>query len=132
MARWNLAHRTLHDVRTASELAHARPAYAAGFRAAIATVTPLLAASMLPGGGASWMSLAGLNGALADRGGPYRTRATTMLVLAGGSALVALLGALIGGHLVLSVVVTFLLAVACGLFRAWIDVGPGFGVTILV
>ncbi len=32
-------------------------------------------------GGGTWMSLAGFSGALADKGGPYRTRAITLAVL---------------------------------------------------
>jgi uncharacterized membrane protein YccC len=132
MIRTGFARRTLHDVRTASEFAHARPAYAAGVRAAIASVTPLLFAPLLPGGGASWASLAGFNGALIDRGGPYRTRAATMSALAAASAVSVLLGSIIGGHLAVSVIVTFVLAMICGLARAWVDVGPGFGITILV
>ncbi|MDB4906074.1 MAG: hypothetical protein JWO05_858 [Gemmatimonadetes bacterium] len=132
MFRRGIARRTLHDVRTASELAHVRPAYAGGIRAAIATVTPLLLVSVLPPGAATWASLAGLNGALIDRGGPYRLRARTMAALAASSALAVMLGSIVAGHLVLSVIVTFAVALACGLARAWIDVGPGFGITTLV
>lgn len=132
MIRKGFARRTLHDVRTASEFAHARPAYAAGVRAALASITPLLLAPVLPGGGASWASLAGFNGALIDRGGPYRTRAATMSALAAASAIAALIGSVIAGHLALSVALTFVLAMSCGLARAWIDVGPGFGIAILV
>ena len=124
--------RWTHDARTASELAVVRPAYAAGVRAAIATVVPLLFARVLPAGAASMMSLAGLNGALIDRGGPYRTRAATMSAQAAASAVAVLIGSLVAGHAVLAVVVTFGVATLCGLARAWIDVGPGFGVTILV
>ncbi|HEY4132587.1 MAG TPA: FUSC family protein [Gemmatimonadaceae bacterium] len=78
------------------------------------------------------MSLAGLNGSLIDRGGPYRTRAKVMSMLALLSAVTAFVGTLVSGHLALSVVVTFAIALLCGLFRAWTDVGPGFGVTVLV
>jgi len=92
----------------------------------------LLLARVLPGGGATWASLAGLNGALGDRGGPYRTRAALMSALAASSAAAALVGGVLSGHATLSVVVTFMLAMLCGLARAWNDVGPGFGVAILV
>jgi len=132
MIRKNFARRTLHDVRTASELAKARPAYAAGFRAAIATVSPLLVEQFFAPGGASWMSLAGLNGALIDKGGPYRTRAAIMSALAVASAVAVFIGSMVAGHLTLSVVVTLVIALLCGLARAWTDIGPGFGVTILV
>lgn len=132
MTGMGFVRRWKHDARTASELAIVRPAYAGGVRAAIATVVPLLFAGLLPGGGASWMSLAGLNGALIDRGGPYRTRAVTMSALGVASAIVMFAGSLVGGHLALAAIVTFAIAIACGLARAWTDVGPGFGVTILV
>jgi uncharacterized membrane protein YccC len=131
MIRRGYTRRALHDARTASKVAHVRPAYAAGVRAAIATVAPLVFAPLIPRG-ASWMSLAGLNSALLDRGGPYRVRAVTMSTLAAASAVAALIGSIVSGHLWLSVVVTFAIAMLCGLARAWTDVGPGFGVTILV
>lgn len=121
-----------HDARTATELAHARPAYAAGFRAAIATVAPLLASALLPGGGATWMSLAGLNGALIDRGCPYRMRAAIMTALALASAVAVFVGSLLGGNIVVAVIATFIIALLCGLTRGWVEIGPGFGVTVLV
>src|SRR5437764_10705659 len=127
MARWTATRRALHDIRAASELAQVRPAYAAGVRAAIATVAPLLLAPFAPAGAATWMSLAGLNGALIDRGGPYRMRATTMSALAVASAAAAVIGAFVHGNVMLAVAVTFVLAAFSGLSRAWADVGPGFG-----
>jgi uncharacterized membrane protein YccC len=126
--------RWTHDARVASGVALVRPAYAGGIRAAIATVAPILFSMVvpLPGGGGTWMSLAGLNGALIDRGGPYRMRATMMTVLALASAVAVLIGSVAGHSLVAAVVTTFIVAVLCGLARGWVDVGPGFGVTILV
>ncbi len=121
-----------HDVTTASQLAHARPAYAAGIRAAIATVAPLLFTAVLPAGASTWMSLAGLNGALIDRGGPYRMRAMVMSALAVGSAIAVFIGSVLGGHVVAAVISTFIIALLCGMLRAWTEIGPGFGVTILV
>lgn len=124
--------RWIHDVRAAATVAHVRPAYAAGFRAAIATITPLVLSPWIPGGGASWISLAGFNGALLDRVGPYRTRSRMMVALAFASAIAAAAGSLASGHVVVSAILTFVLAFVCGLARAWTDLGPGFGVTILV
>src|SRR5438270_11091595 len=123
MARWTATRRALHDLRAASELAQVRPAYAAGVRAAIATVAPLLLAPFAPAGAATWMSLAGLNGALIDRGGPYRTRAATMSALAIASGFAAVLGALVHGHVAIAVIVTVALAGFSGLSRAWADGG---------
>jgi len=127
-----LVRRTLHDARSASTVADAKPAYAAGFRAALATVLPLLAAPYLPPGAGTWMSLAGLNGAIMDRGGPYRLRARILTALAIASAAAVVPGSLLGGHVVAATVATFVIAMLCGLARAWPDFGPGFGVTILV
>lgn len=127
-----LVRRTLHDARSAALLADARPAWAAGFRAAIATVLPLVVGSYLPAGAGTWMSLAGLNGAIMDKGGPYRTRALILSNLAIASAVAAVIGTMLAGHLLFAAVVTFIIAMQCGLVRAWPDFGPGFGVTVLV
>src|SRR4051812_8627294 len=89
---------TLHAVRTAVSLARTRPAYAAGLRAAVATVVPLLVAEAFGTGGATWMSLGGFSVALADRGGPYRTRAETMAAVTACSAIAIALGTIAGGH----------------------------------
>ncbi|HVX39795.1 MAG TPA: FUSC family protein [Gemmatimonadaceae bacterium] len=121
-----------HDVRAAARLAHARPAIAAGVRAGFATIAPLLADTLFHVGGGAWMSLAGLNGALLDRGGPYRLRAANMSALAVASAIAVFLGTLAAGHLAISVVLTFILGLLCGAARAWPEVGASFGVTVLV
>ncbi len=132
MFRTNFTRRTLHDARVASEVAKARPAYAAGFRAALATVVPLAVDRAFGTGGGAWMSLAGFNGALIDRGGPYRMRAATMSMLALASATTALIATAAAGHPWIAVPVAFVVAFACGMMRAWPEVGPGFGVTVLV
>ena len=124
--------RSMHDVRAAAQLARARPAYAAGFRAGIASVVPLLADKAFGIGGGTWMSLAGLNGALIDRGGPYRARAIVLSAAALVSALAVLIATLLAGHPVWAVPATFAVATLCGLMRVWPDVGPAFGVTTLI
>src|SRR6476646_5483756 len=96
--------RWAHDARAASTVAHVRPAYASGLRAAMATITPLIFAPWIPGGGASWVSLAGFNGALLDRVGPYRTRTRMMAALAFSSAIAAGIGSLVSGHIILSAI----------------------------
>src|SRR4051812_45792313 len=108
---------TLHSVRAATELARARPAYAAGVRAAIATVVPLLVAQLFHLGGATWMSLGGFNGALADRGGPYRTRATTMGAVTLCCAAAIALGTVVSTHPALAIPFTLLVAFATSLAR---------------
>jgi uncharacterized membrane protein YccC len=124
-------HRALSDVRAATALAPARPAYAAGLRAAIATVSPLIASHVFSLGGGTWMSLAGFSGALADKGGPYRTRAATLgaLILAG--ALVVMLGTLGGIHPALAIPLSFAVALACSLGRAYGNAGASVGLSAL-
>lgn len=119
--------RTLRTVRVATTLGPARPAYAAGFRAAIATVLPLGADLLLGLGGATWMSLGGFNGALADKGGAYRTRALTIGAVTGCGALAVLLGSLASNHVVVSVPLCFAVALAAGLARVWGAAGVSIG-----
>jgi uncharacterized membrane protein YccC len=119
---------TLHTVRAATALASPRPAYAAGIRAAVATVVPLVLAHMLGlVGGGTWMSLGGFNGALADRGGPYRTRAVTMGAVTLCCAAALVLGTLASGHIVLAIPLTFAVALATSLGRAWGTPGVSVG-----
>jgi uncharacterized membrane protein YccC len=124
-------HRALSDVRAATALAPAKPAYAAGLRAAIATVAPLLASHVLAPGGGTWMSLAGFSGALADKGGPYRTRAATLgaVVLAG--AVVVMLGTFGVTHPAVAIPLSFAVAVACSLGRVYGNAGASVGLAAL-
>ncbi len=119
-------------MRAATQISRARPAYAAGFRAGIATVVPLLVDHAFGTGGGTWMSLAGLNGALIDRGGPYRTRAMVLGAAAIVSAIAVFVGTASAGHLAVALPATFAVATICGLMRMWPEFGQSFGVTTLV
>ncbi|MBA3659207.1 MAG: FUSC family protein, partial [Gemmatimonadales bacterium] len=119
--------RALHEVRAAAALEPARPAWAAGLRAAIATVVPLVVDALFGVGGGTWMSLAGFSNALADRGGPYRTRAVTMAVLTCAAAAAAALGTLGAVHAGLAAPLAFAVAVGCSLARVWGNAGAGVG-----
>jgi uncharacterized membrane protein YccC len=123
--------RTLTDVRAATALAPARPAYAAGLRAAIATVAPLLVAQLLAIPGGTWLSLAGFTGTLANKGGPYRTRAASMGALTLAGTLSVALGTLSAGRMPLAVLLTFLVAVGCSLARVWGSAGASVGISVL-
>ncbi len=106
----------------------ARPAYAAGLRASLATVVPLAAGQFFGLGGAgTWMSLGGFNGALSDRGGAYRTRAQTMALLLGTEAVAVLLGTLASGHFIPALLVTFCVAFAASVLRVWGNPGVSIG-----
>jgi len=119
--------RALGTVRAATALAAPRPAYAAGFRGAVATVLPLVASSALHLGGATWMSLGGFNGALADRGGAYRARAATMAAVTLAGATAVLLGTLASGRLVFELPLVFAIAMFAGLARVWGSPGVSIG-----
>jgi uncharacterized membrane protein YccC len=93
----------------------------------VATVVPLALAHALGLGGATWMSLGGFSGALADRGGPYRTRAATMGAVALCSAAAIVLGTLASGHLALAIPLTFVVALATSLGRVWGAAGVSVG-----
>jgi uncharacterized membrane protein YccC len=123
--------RALTDVRAATALAPARPAYAAGLRAAIATVVPLVVAQLLAIPGGTWLSLAGFTGTLANKGGPYRTRAASMGALTLTGTLAVALGTLSAGRMPLAVLLTFLVAVACSLGRVWGSAGASVGTSAL-
>ncbi|MEP7001345.1 MAG: FUSC family protein [bacterium] len=120
--------RATHTIRSATSIAAARPAYAAGIRASIATVVPLALAHLLDRAGAgTWMSLGGFNGALSDRGGSYGTRAWTMSGLMAGGAAAAALGAVVGGHIVPALIATFVVAFFASVLRVWGNPGISIG-----
>ncbi|NUQ21268.1 MAG: FUSC family protein [Gemmatimonadaceae bacterium] len=123
--------RSLHHVRVATMRGAARPAWIAGLRAAVATMVPVIAGAALPGGAATWMSLAGFNGALNDRGGSYRTRALTMSLVTVIGAVGLGLGGLAHGHLPAEIALTFAVAVLCGIARVWGAAGAGVGGAVL-
>ncbi|HEX3276696.1 MAG TPA: FUSC family membrane protein, partial [Gemmatimonadales bacterium] len=77
------------------------------------------------------MSLAGFTGSLADKGGPYRTRAATIAALTAGGALTAAVGVLAGAHPAVAIPVTLLVATACALGRAYGSAGSSVAVSTL-
>ncbi|HEX2778052.1 MAG TPA: FUSC family protein [Gemmatimonadaceae bacterium] len=123
--------RPLHHLRAAAARGAARPAYVAGLRAAVATMVPVILGSHLPADAATWMSLAGFNGALNDRGGSYRSRASTMIAVTVFGAIGVALGALAHGRLRAAVAVTFAVALLCAIARVWGSAGVGVGGAVL-
>ena len=119
------------NVRAATVVAPVRPAYAAGFRAALATVVPLLVAQAFRLSGGTWMSLAGFSGAIADKGGAYATRAAAIAALTGFGALAIFVGAIASHQLAIAVVLTFIVALVCALGRAWGNTGATVGSSVL-
>jgi len=119
------------NVRAATAVAPVRPAYAAGFRAALATVVPLLAAEALRLTGGTWMSLAGFSGAIVDKGGAYATRAAAIAALTGFGAIAMFIGAIASHQLAIAVALTFIVALVCALGRAWGNTGGIVGGSVL-
>jgi len=119
------------NVRAATAVAKARPAYAAGFRAALATVVPLLVAQVFHLSGGTWMSLAGFSGALADKGGAYDSRAVTIASLTAFGAIAVFVGGGASHTLTTAVVLTFAVALVCSLGRAWGNNGAIVGGSVL-
>ncbi len=124
--------RATHAIRSATAVTGARPAYAAGIRASVATVIPLAAGHLLgdPAAG-TWMSLGGFNGALSDRGGSYASRARTMAILMATGAVAVALGTLVAGHLAAALLATFAIAFISSVFRVWGNAGVSIGTATL-
>jgi uncharacterized membrane protein YccC len=120
-----------HHLRSTIALTAKKPSYAAGFRAAIATILPLVLAASFGSTAGTWLSLGGFNASLADRGGSYWTRAITMAALSFSCAIAAILGSIGGSHHVLVVPLTFLVALVASLLRVWGNGGASVGASTL-
>ncbi|HET7433663.1 MAG TPA: FUSC family protein [Thermoanaerobaculia bacterium] len=118
-------------ITQATQVANARPAYAAGLRAAVATVGPLLAGSALEWPNAAWMGLAGFNVALADKGGALRTRLGAMIPATFYGTLAVIAGALAGRHPLSAVIVIAIWAIGAGIARTYGAPATGTGVLSL-
>lgn len=116
----------------AAKVATSRPAYAAGLRAAIATVAPIVAGQLFGWPGAMWMGLAGFNVALSDKGGTLRTRLTSMLAPALYGALAAVAGAFAGRYAWMSIPLVALWAFAAGMARTWGAIATTTGIISFV
>lgn len=119
------------NVRAATAVAPVRPAYAAGLRAALATVVPLILAQTLHLTGGTWMSLAGFSGAIVDKGGAYRARAAAIALLTGFGAIAVFIGGVAWHYLPIAVALTFVVALVCALGRAWGNTGASVGGSVL-
>jgi uncharacterized membrane protein YccC len=96
-------------------------------------MVPLLVAQLLHLTSAgTWASLGGFSVAIADRGGAYRIRATTMGALTIGAALGAAVGALAGANAWVAVAVTFVLVATLSLAREFGISAGGVGNSIAV
>jgi len=103
----------------ALKVAPVRPAYAAGFRAAMATVAPLIVGYLFGEPEVVWASLAGFSVSLTDRGGPYGARAAAMGSLLVAGAVAAVLAGLTGASPWTGIPLLFLVATLTSLGRVY-------------
>lgn len=109
----------LEGLHPALEVAPGRPAIAAGVRAAVATVVPLLVGQRLGLPNVAWTAFGAFTACLADSGGAYRTRASTY-----GALAVVLMAGIVGGSVasvtpVTAIVGMLLWGIAANLLRVY-------------
>ena len=121
-----------HHVRVASQIAPGRPALWLGLRTAFVIAAPLLLARWLDPVVATWSSLAGYSIALVDKGGAYRARAEAMGYVALGSLAAVVVGTLVLGHPILTVLVVTAGTTACAFGQAWGPQRASVGNTIAI
>jgi uncharacterized membrane protein YccC len=94
-----------------------------GLRAAVALCTPLVAGELAGFHNMGWAALGGFEAILADTGGPYRSRLSSLATLSFGGAAGLFLGCIVGGNLnwALPVTVAF-----CFLWSYVAVLGPPF------
>ena len=105
--------------------------WARGVRAGVAVLGAMLACHLL-GKPLGWAALGGFEVILVDNGGPYRSRLETMTTLLSGGAVVAILGALVSGTLVLAIAMTALVCFAATYARVASERVASTSVIILV
>ncbi|WNG36265.1 FUSC family protein [Archangium violaceum] len=105
--------RLIEHAKEVARFAPVRPAVRAGFRAAIASILPLLVASGFHLSEALWLSVGGFNTSFADKGGSYRSRASSMGAVALTGALSVFVGGLAGGEPLLAIPVALVWVTAC-------------------
>lgn len=98
-----ITRRLIEHSMDVARFAPVRPAVKAGLRAAIATILPVIVASPFHLAGAIWLSVGGFNASFADKGGSYRSRASSMSAVALACALSIFVGGLAGAHPALAI-----------------------------
>ena len=122
----------IESLADAVRFAPVRPAVAAGVRAAVATVLPLLVATLVHEPLLSWSSLAGFLTSIVDKGGAYRTRARGMLSVVLGGAAWGGLGAIAGGSFAAAMACAFVGATALAFARVYGPAVASAGTLVLV
>ena len=126
-------------MRRAEALAHrlfamgeGKLAIGRGVRTAFALLIPVIAGDLLGQPAFAWAALGGWLGSLADKGGSYRTRATTMGALAILGGLCVFVGTEAAHSIPLAVLSMFAVGVIAGIGRVYGDEGSTVGLFIAV
>ena len=110
----------------------ARPDYAAGLRAATATILPLAIGEATGRHQLIWVALGGWLAIFTDPGGPYPLRARTMASFAFTGAVSLAAGCAVAGHPWPSVAVLFIWATGCSLLRVYGEAPGSVGTLSLI
>jgi len=102
-------------LQTLIQLEPGKPAIAKGLRAAIATVLPIALVEYTGWSSLVWIALGGFETSIADVGGLYQTKATSMGLVAFGGAISMFIGTLVGGTPFWAMLLAFLWTFGCGL-----------------
>lgn len=122
----------IDPVRRLFALNKGRPVFGRGIRTAFALLVPVVAGDLLGQPLFAWAALGGWLGSLADKGGSYRTRATTMATLLALGAVCAYAGS-VEAHTALAAVLSMLIVgILGGLGRVYGDEGSTVGLFIAV
>ncbi|MBK5188982.1 MAG: hypothetical protein JJD97_12120, partial [Gemmatimonadaceae bacterium] len=128
----SIAQRASGVTRHLFALGEGKLAIGRGVRTAFAFLVPVIAGDLLNQPLFAWAALGGWLGSLVDKGGSYRTRATTMAAL----ALLGTAGTFVGTELArsapLAVVSMLIVGILAGLARVYGDEGSTVGLFVAI
>ncbi len=122
----------IDPVRRLFALNEGRPVFGRGIRTAFALLVPVVAGDLLGQPLFAWAALGGWLGSLADKGGSYRTRATTMATLLALGAVCAYAGSVEAHTATAAVLSMLVVGMLGGLGRVYGDEGSTVGLFIAV
>jgi uncharacterized membrane protein YccC len=128
----SLVRRAAESARHLFAMGEGKLAIGRGVRTAFALLIPVIAGDLLNQPLFSWAALGGWLGSLADKGGSYRTRATTMAAFAILGSACAFVGTETSRSVPLAVISMLIIGVVAGLARVYGDEGSTVGLFIAV
>jgi uncharacterized membrane protein YccC len=128
----NAGTRAAHTARQLFSIGEGKLAIGRGVRTAFALLIPVIAGDLLGQPFFSWAALGGWLGSLTDKGGSYRTRATSMSAFAILGFACAYAGTEAAHIVPLAVISMLVVAVLAGLARVYGDEGSTVGLFIAV